>query len=155
MFQSCFFWLFWPLLTLEKRQDTMLFVRGKPLYQLNKSAFERQEQEVILNMDYETVAMELITYSGNARSMAFGALEKAKEGHFEEAEQMLADSKKENTKAHNAQSELLFAEANGEKAEIGILLVHAQDHLMTSMLAIELIQELIVLHKEKADKGEK
>ncbi len=106
-------------------------------------------------MDYETVAMELITYSGNARSMAFSALEKAKEGHFEEAEQMIADSKKENTKAHNAQSELLFAEANGEKAEIGILLVHAQDHLMTSMLATELIQELIVLHKEKADKEEK
>ena len=29
-------------------------------------------------MDYETVAMELITHSGNARSMAFNALEKAK-----------------------------------------------------------------------------
>ena len=97
-------------------------------------------------MDYETVAMELITHSGNARSMAFNALEKAKEGNFEEAEQMIADSKKENTKAHKAQSGLLFAEANGQKAEMGILLVHAQDHLMTSMLAIELIQVIIILH---------
>lgn len=35
---------------------------------------------------------------------------------------------------------------------MGILLVHAQDHLMTSMLAIELIQELIVLHRDKADR---
>ena len=59
-------------------------------------------------------------------------------------------SKKENVKAHNAQSDLLFAEANGNKVEVGILLVHAQDHLMTSMLAIELIQELIVLHRDKA-----
>lgn len=106
-------------------------------------------------MDYETIAMELITYSGNARSMAFQALEKAKEGEFAEADRLIAESKKENTKAHNAQTDLLFAEANGQKVELGILMVHAQDHLMTSMLAIELIQEIIVLHKEKADRGER
>lgn len=106
-------------------------------------------------MDYETIAMELITYSGNARSMAFQALEKAKEGEFTEADRLIAESKKENTKAHNAQTDLLFAEANGQKVELGILMVHAQDHLMTSMLAIELIQEIIVLHKEKADRGER
>ena len=46
----------------------------------------------------------------------------------------------------------LAAEASGQKVEMGILLVHAQDHLMTSMLAIELIQELIVLHRDKADR---
>ena len=55
-------------------------------------------------------------------------------------------------KAHNAQTDLLAAEASGQKVEMGILLVHAQDHLMTSMLAIELIQELIVLHRDKADR---
>ena len=101
-------------------------------------------------MDYETTAMELISYSGNARSMAFQALEKAKEGDFAEADRLLAESKKENTTAHNAQTDLLAAEASGQKIEMGILLVHAQDHLMTSMLAIELIQELIVLHRDKA-----
>lgn len=103
-------------------------------------------------MDYENVAMELITYSGNARSMAFQALEEAKQGNFTKAEELMAESKKENVKAHNAQSDLLFTEANGNKVNVGILLVHAQDHLMTSMLAIELIQELIILHREKADK---
>ncbi|SCH14767.1 N%2CN'-diacetylchitobiose-specific phosphotransferase enzyme IIA component [uncultured Clostridium sp.] len=103
-------------------------------------------------MDYETTAMELISYSGNARSMAFQALEKAKGGDFAEADRLLAESKKENTKAHNAQTDLLAAEASGQKVEMGILLVHAQDHLMTSMLAIELIQELIVLHRDKADR---
>lgn len=103
-------------------------------------------------MNNEEVAMTIIAHSGDARSMAFQALEKAKEGCFEEAEKLMADCKKESVEAHNAQSELLFAEANGEKTEIGILLIHAQDHLMTSMLAIELIQELIVLHRDKANK---
>ena len=35
---------------------------------------------------------------------------------------------------------------------VNILLVHSQDHLMTSMLAQELIKELIYLHETKADK---
>ena len=36
--------------------------------------------------------------------------------------------------------------------KVTLLLVHAQDHLMTSMLAQELIEELIDLHEKKADK---
>ena len=103
-------------------------------------------------MDNESVAMELITYSGNARSMAFQALEEAKQGNFEKAEELMAESKKENGKAHEAKSDLRFAEDNGKKVEVGRLLVHAQDHLMTSKLAIELIQELIILYKEKSDR---
>ena len=51
-----------------------------------------------------------------------------------------------------SQTEMLAAEANGEGPEINILLVHSQDHLMTSMLAQELIRELIYLHEIKSDK---
>ena len=43
-------------------------------------------------------------------------------------------------------------EGNGEGPQVTLLLVHAQDHLMTSMLAQELIEELIDLHEKKADK---
>lgn len=100
-------------------------------------------------MDLETISMELIVHSGNARSKAFEALEKAKEGDAAGAEQLMKESKEESALAHQAQTDLLVDEANGKKTEVNILLVHAQDHLMTSMLAIELIQELIVLHNEK------
>lgn len=47
---------------------------------------------------------------------------------------------------------MLTAEANGEGPNVNILLVHSQDHLTTSMLAQELIKELIYLHETKADK---
>ena len=47
---------------------------------------------------------------------------------------------------------LLTDEGNGEGPQVNLLLVHAQDHLMTSMLAQELIAELIELHEKKADK---
>lgn len=38
---------------------------------------------------------------------------------------------------------------NGEHTEVNVLLVHAQDHLMTSMLALELIKEMIQLYEER------
>lgn len=37
---------------------------------------------------------------------------------------------------------------NGNTSEMSLLLVHSQDHLMTSMLAQELIEEMIELYKK-------
>lgn len=51
--------------------------------------------------------------------------------------------------AHKGQMDLLVAEANGEKTDISVLLIHSQDHLMTCMLAIDLIKEMIEMRKEK------
>ena len=41
------------------------------------------------------------------------------------------------------------SKANGEKTDISVLLIHSQDHLMTCMLAIDLIKEKIEMRKEK------
>lgn len=97
----------------------------------------------------EMVSFGIIANAGDARSYAFGALEAAKAGNFDEAEELLKKSDEAATLAHKAQTELLFKEANGEKTPVDVLLVHAQDHLMTSMLAVELIKEMITLYKNK------
>lgn len=97
----------------------------------------------------DLVSMTIIANSGDARSYAFGALEAAKAGNFEEADELLKKSDEAATLAHKAQTDLLFAEANGDKQEVNVLLVHSQDHLMTSMLASELIREIILLYKNK------
>lgn len=102
-------------------------------------------------MDYvnDLIPMTIIANSGDARSFAFQALEEAKAGNFEAAEELLAKSEASASLAHKAQTELLFKEANGEKQDINVLLVHSQDHLMTSMLAYELIKEIILLYKNR------
>lgn len=102
-------------------------------------------------MDDENVlnSMTIIANSGDARSFAFQALQEAKEGNFKAAEELLAKSEEAAGLAHKAQTELLFKEANGEKQDINVLLIHSQDHLMTSMLAYELIKEFILLYKNK------
>ena len=97
-------------------------------------------------MEMETMAMTLIAHSGDARTLAFQALQAAKKHNFEEADRLIGESKKASVLAHNAQTELLVAEANGEKLEISVLLIHSQDHLMTSMLAQELIIEMIQMY---------
>lgn len=103
-------------------------------------------------MNTETMAMTIIAYSGDARTLAFRALEEARNGNYEEAKSLLEQSNEAAIQAHKAQTELLTAEANGEKFDINVLLIHSQDHLMTSILAQELIKEIIELHKIKADR---
>ncbi|WP_455501337.1 PTS lactose/cellobiose transporter subunit IIA [Gemmiger sp.] len=98
-------------------------------------------------------AMMLIVNSGDARSLAFRALEAAKQGNYEEAHKLMKDSNEKSLEAHRQQTDLLADEGNGDGPKVTLLLVHAQDHLMTSILAQELITELIDLHEKKADKA--
>lgn len=96
----------------------------------------------------QAFAFRIITASGDARSMAYGALEAAKVGNYQEADELLEKAEEASAEAHRVQADLLAAEANGEDIKTSIILVHAQDHFMTSMLAIELIREIIDLHKK-------
>ncbi len=95
------------------------------------------------------ISFGIIANAGDARSFAFEALAAAKEGKFDEADELMKKSEDAVTLAHKAQTDLLFAEMNGEKHPVDVLLVHGQDHLMTAMLAQELIKELILLYKNK------
>lgn len=97
----------------------------------------------------DLMSMTIIANSGDARSFAFQALESVKAGKLEEAEELLKKSDVTVNLAHKAQTDLLVKEASGEKQDINILLIHSQDHLMTSMLANELIKEIILLYKNR------
>ena len=115
---------------------------------------EQLKHEKVTPMDNEMdmISFGIIANSGDARSFAFQALNAAKEGRFDEADELLKKSDEASAKAHKAQTDLLFAEMNGQKKPIDLLMVHSQDHLMTSMLASELIREMIDLYKNKEDK---
>lgn len=101
------------------------------------------------NTATEIMAMTIIANAGDGRSLGFQALGKAKDGDYVGAFEILGKADEALKKAHQAQSELLFQEAAGEKHEIGILMIHAQDHLMTGMLANELLKEIVMLYQEK------
>ena len=50
--------------------------------------------------------------------------------------------------AHHAQTKLLNEYANGVEIKIEIIMVHAQDHLMTSMTLREVALEMLELYKK-------
>jgi len=50
--------------------------------------------------------------------------------------------------AHRFQTDLIQGEARGEKVEIRLILIHAQDHLMNAMTVIDLAKEIIELYKK-------
>lgn len=103
-------------------------------------------------MDIETVAMELVGNAGESKSLAFEALKKAKEGDHESAREMLSEAKRRMLRAHEIQTDLICKEADGESIELGLLMVHAQDHLMTSILARDICEEMIELHRKLQEK---
>ncbi len=92
--------------------------------------------------------MKIIAHSGDGRSLAFNALEMARGHDFGKAEKLLKESDEAIAQAHEVQTQLLTKEANGKKTEFSILLVHAQNHFMTSMLANELIKEMVHIYKK-------
>ena len=100
----------------------------------------------------ELVSFALIAKAGEARSKAFAALEAAKKGDFDAADALMKEASASALEAHHAQTDLLVKEANGDHTPVDVLLVHAQDHLMTSMLARELISEIIEMRREVAGK---
>lgn len=100
----------------------------------------------------EEVSFEIIASAGQAHSLAFEALGYARDNNFIKARELIEESKKESLLAHRCQTRLLTQEASGDHVDVDVLLVHAQDHLMTAQLARELIEEIINLYEIKADK---
>jgi len=98
-------------------------------------------------VDLEMISMQIIAGAGDAKGLIFDALEEAKKGNFEQAKEFVKQSEEASKNAHKAQMDLLVAQANGEVGAVDVLLVHAQDHLMTTLLAQELIKEIIRLYE--------
>lgn len=95
-------------------------------------------------------AMNLIGYSGNAKSLAIQALNAAEKDDFAKADELLAEAKKELHQAHEIQTKWMSSEMNGEKVEKTILLIHSQDHFMAADTVLLLAQKMIVLQKKNA-----
>ncbi|MNI52703.1 Lichenan-specific phosphotransferase enzyme IIA component [compost metagenome] len=100
-------------------------------------------------MDYEQTVMQIIASSGEARSLSLKAVRTARGGSLEEAEALIKSAKESLTKAHKVQTGLIQAEGRGEKTEITLLMIHAQDHLMNALTVRELAVELIEEVKER------
>ena len=103
-------------------------------------------------MEQQIVGM--ISAAGDSKAKAFEAVKKVKESKYDEARALLQEAREIDLEAHKIQTQLITAEMSGgeNKPEVGLLMVHAQDHYMTSQLARDLIEEMINVFEAKEGK---
>lgn len=99
-------------------------------------------------MNTEQMIFEIIANAGDARDMTYQALDKVEEGHIDEANQLIKRAQEMMDVAHNVQSKLIQQEIQGEPVGGGLLMIHAQDHLMTAIAEHQMIKRMIPIFKK-------
>ena len=94
----------------------------------------------------EEAVMEIIVNAGQSRSLCFEALRGAS-GNFDEAKSLLHEADGYARQAHKMQTKLIEQDAGEGRQPMTLIMVHAQDHLMNSLLARELSEEIIHLYQ--------
>ncbi len=107
-------------------------------------------------MDEKVVeqSMQLILHSGTGRSMVIEAVQNlAKDHDVAKARKQIEEAGKEIGQAHDIQTAMMSAECDGHPVEKSILLIHAQDHFMTSLAVRDMAKLMVDLYEDlKQDK---
>lgn len=101
-----------------------------------------------LNEKLTEVAFEIIANVGTARGMYIEAIQVAKTGDFEQAQNLIAEGKAIFAEGHHAHADVLTMQANGIHLPSNIYLMHAEDQLMAADSFETIAKELIEVQKE-------
>ena len=102
--------------------------------------------------ELELVAFEIISNVGMAKSLAMEAIREAREDNYEEAEKKIVEAKDFLVQGHHAHAGLISKEANGEKIEFSLIIMHAEDQLISAETIKDLAVELIEMNKKISNK---
>lgn len=93
--------------------------------------------------EIQEVSFQIISCAGDAKCYAYEALAATKLNDTELYKEKMQKAEEVINEAHKLQYQLLSAEANNKLNDaISILVIHAQDHLMTTMAVIDMIKEV-------------
>lgn len=95
----------------------------------------------------QEVAFAIILDSGQARTLIHESFQLMRTAHYLEAQERLDQANDALVEAHKAQTNMLQEYASGTKIEMEIIMVHAQDHLMTTMTLKEVALEMLFLYQ--------
>lgn len=101
-----------------------------------------------MNEKIYDIAFQLILNAGNSKSNSMLAIAAAKENNFYKADELIEKAQNDLHEAHQIQTDLIQSEARGEKNEINLIFVHAQDHLTMALMTIDFAKETISIYKE-------
>lgn len=103
--------------------------------------------EQVSKEELALISMNVILHAGNARDYVTQAVDKASNGDFDQADELMKQANDEIVTAHKAQTETLQKEADGIDIPFSPLFGHAQDTLMTVKAEMNVMREIIKLYK--------
>ncbi|SEN71584.1 PTS lactose/cellobiose transporter subunit IIA [Lihuaxuella thermophila] len=103
----------------------------------------------------EQIGFHLVLHSGNARSKIIQSLREYRAGNLSRSETLLDEAEEDLSHAQQIHFHLIQKEANGDKAAFSLLLMHAEDHLMSTLTMKDLVKELLEVFKAKDQSEEK
>lgn len=105
--------------------------------------------------ELELTLFQIITAAGGSKSNYIGAIQLAKEGKFDEAEQLVKDGDTFLSQAHDPHAKLLAQEAQlaveGKNSSdlVCLLLIHAEDQMMSCEVFKQMAVEFIEIYKTR------
>ncbi|MBP3041739.1 PTS lactose/cellobiose transporter subunit IIA [Bacillaceae bacterium Marseille-Q3522] len=103
--------------------------------------------------DMQAAAFQIITYAGEARSNYVEAIRIAREGKIEEAKNKIKDGEHSYNKIHKVHASLVQREAAGEQLPFSLILMHAEDQMLTTetikIMACEMVEMCAMFLKNK------
>lgn len=104
--------------------------------------------------ELQMMSFGLVAHTGEATNHFYQAIEAARAGNFVTAEDELKQGNQAIVEAHETQTGLLRDEVAGKGVEFSLLLVHAQDHLMTTILFERVARELVDVYRRVQEVSE-
>ncbi|GAB1612729.1 PTS lactose/cellobiose transporter subunit IIA [Mammaliicoccus lentus] len=96
---------------------------------------------------YEQIAFQIITNVGMAKSTYMQAIQEAKSNNFNDSYDLVEEGNKYLTEGHKVHKDLVQSESAGEEIKLNLLLVHAEDQLISTEIIKEMAKELIYVHE--------
>jgi len=100
-----------------------------------------------MNDEHVQEIMNIISHSGLAKGLMFQALSAIKEGNNDEADKNMKQADEELVISHQAQTNLLFYDAEHNDLNVTLLMVHAADHLSSAETTRDFINVIIEIFK--------
>lgn len=95
----------------------------------------------------ELVCFKMISALGAARSAFMEAMVEAKQGNFEQAKTLIQEGEEQRVKGHEIHFELLQQDSSNEKVPFSLLLLHAEDQLMSAELLKVTAEEILAVYE--------
>lgn len=100
-----------------------------------------------MSPEVEQAAFQIIASVGAARSSYIEAIHKAHDGDFDGAEALIKEGQELFNVGHNAHFGLVQNEAAGNESEFALILMHAEDQLMSAEGFGILAEEFVSVYK--------